>query len=332
MNTQIIWKPLFTTPALAAVTLVALVAAPSAHAAGVSAGTFIENTAVATYEDGDGPRTVNSNTVSLRVDELIDLTLVSLDPAALRAAPGDVVLTFELTHQGNGPEAFLLTANPAVGGNAFNTTVTGIALDTNGNGTYDPTVDVLLTAPETTPVLASDDVRTVFVLVNVPAGVADGAISNVELHAQAVTGFGAPGTQFAGAGVGGGDAIIGMTGAFATASGRLVAGVSSVTLSKSVAVRDPFGGAEVVPGSIATFTISATVSGSGDVTTLVVTDAIPAGTTYAPGTLALDGSPLSDGVDGDAGQASGTDGVRVDLGTVTAGSASRNITFDVVIN
>lgn len=332
MNTQIIWKPLFTTPALAAVTLAALVAAPSANAAGVSAGTLIENTAVATYEDGEGPRTVNSNTVSLRVDELIDLTLVSLDPAALRAPPGDAVLTFELTHQGNGPEAFLLTANPAVGGNDFNTTVTGIALDTNGNGTYDPGVDVLLTGPETTPVLAPDDVRTVFVLVNVPVGVTDGAISNVELNAQAVTGFGAPGTSFAGAGVDGGDAIIGATGAFSTASGRLVAGVSSVSLSKSVAVTDPFGGAEVVPGSVATFTISATVAGSGDVQALVVSDAIPAGTTYAPGTLALDGSPLSDAADGDAGQVTATEGVRVDLGTVAAGSATRNITFNVVIN
>jgi hypothetical protein len=39
----------------------------AALAAGVSAGTLIENTAVASYDDGAGPRTINSNTVTVRV-------------------------------------------------------------------------------------------------------------------------------------------------------------------------------------------------------------------------------------------------------------------------
>jgi len=63
----------------------------------------------------------------------------------------------------------------------------------------------------------------------------------------------------------------------------------------------------------------------------VITDVIPAGTTYAPGTLALDGSTLSDAADGDAGRASDADGINVSLGTV-AGGTTRNVTFDVVID
>lgn len=319
-------RPIFTA---AAVALLAL-SAP-AFAGGVSAGTLIENTASATYDGGDGPQTVSSNTVTVRVDELLDVTVASLDSGAIGAAPGEAVLTFEITNQGNGPEAFSLTANPVVAGNDFDTTVVGIAIDTNGNGTYEPGVDELLTGPETTPVLEADENLTAFVIVTVPDGATDGQESVVELTAEAVTGTGVPGTSFAGQGVEGGDAIVGATGADDSATGSLVVGITTAALSKSVSIVDPFGGSGIVPGSIATFTIVATVSGSGTVDALVVTDAIPAGTTYSASTLRLEGNLLSDASGDDAGEASQATGIRVDLGTV-AGGTNQTITFDVTID
>jgi uncharacterized repeat protein (TIGR01451 family) len=307
-----------------------ILAAP-AFAEGVTAGTLIENTAVASYDDGAGARTINSNTVTVRVDELLDVTLTSLDPGPISTRPGDVVLTFELTNQGNGPEAFRLTANPAVAGNDFDVVVRSIAIDSNNNGVYDEGVDQILTAPETTAVLDADAVLTVFVLATVPDGASDAQTSNVDLTAEAVTGSGAPGTVFAGQGVDGGDAIVGTTGAIATARGALIVGVANVALTKSVALRDPFGGTSAVPGTIATFTIRAEVSGTGTINDLVITDLIPDGTTYAPGSLALDGAGLSDAEDGDAGSGSDAAGIAVDLGDVTAGT-SHAVTFDVVID
>ena len=297
----------------------------------MTAGTLIENTAVASYDDGTGPRTINSNTVTVRVDELLDVTLTSLDPGPINTVPGNAVLTFELTNQGNGPEAFTLLANPAVAGNDFDVTVRSIAIDSNGNGTYDEGIDQILTAPQTTAVLAADAVLTVFVLVTVPEAAIDGQTSNVDLSAEAVTGSGAPGTVFAGAGVDSGDAIVGTTSALATARGALAVGVANVALTKSVSLRDPFGGTSAVPGTVATFTIVARVTGSGTINDLIVTDAIPEGTTYAPGTLALDSAALSDGADGDAGTASDTAGIAVDLGDVAA-DATRTVTFDVTID
>lgn len=308
-----------------------LVFSNQALAAGVTAGTLIENTAVASYDDGAGARTINSNTVTVRVDELLDVTLTSLDPGPITTRPGDAVLTFELTNQGNGPEAFRFTANPAVAGNDFDVVVRSIAIDSNGNGVYDEGVDQILTAPETTAILAPDTVLTVFVLVTVPVDAADAEISNVDLTAEAVTGSGAPGTVFAGQGVDGGDAIVGTTGAIATARGALIVGVANVELIKSVTLRDPFGGTSAVPGTIATFTIRAEVTGTGTINDLVITDLIPEGTTYAPGTLTLDGAALSDAEDGDAGSASDTAGIAVDLGDVVA-TANRSVTFDVVID
>ena len=326
MNTKVLNRSLFAT-----LTAAALTTGSPAFADGISAGTLIENTATATYDDGTGVQTVDSNTVVVRVDELLAVTVTSLDPGPISAGPGEAVLTFEIINQGNGPEAFELTANPAVAGNDFDTTIESIAVDTNGNGTYDPGVDVILTGPETTDVLQADESLTVFVIVTVPAGASDTDESDVELTANAVTGTGAPGTTFAGAGVDGGDAIVGTGGAEDSAIGSLIVGITDVELIKSAAVVDPFGGTSVVPGSVVTFTISASIVGSGSVDNLTVTDAIPDDTTYVPGTLALDGAPLTDATDTDVGEASDATGISVDLGTV-AGGTTQAITFDVTID
>lgn len=316
--------------ALAPLAIAAALITTPAHAGGVKAGTLIENTASATYDGGAGPVTIPSNTITVKVDELLDVTVTSRDSGPVSAAPGSAVLTFELTNTGNGPEAYTLTANPAVAGNDFDTTINGIAVDTNGNGVYDPGVDQMLTGPATTAAIAADASLTVFVLVTIPGGVADGDQSDVSLLAEAVTGTGAPGTAFAGQGAGGGNAIVGSTGANATATGSLNVGITDVDLIKSATVRDPFGGTGIVPGATITYAIRAEVRGSGSVSDLVVTDAAPADTTYVAGSLKLDGATLTDAADADAGR-SGTSGISVDLGTVSGGS-SHTVTFQVTID
>ena len=316
--------------ALAPLAIAAALITTPAHAGGVKAGTLIENTASATYDGGAGPVTIPSNTITVKVDELLDVTVTSRDSGPVSAAPGSAVLTFELTNTGNGPEAYTFTANPAVAGNDFDTTVNGIAVDTNGNGVYDPGVDQMLTGPATTAAIAADASLTVFVLVTIPGGVADGDQSDVSLLAEAVTGTGAPGTAFAGQGAGGGNAIVGSTGANATATGSLSVGITDVDLIKSATVRDPFGGTGIVPGATITYAIRAEVRGSGSVSDLVVTDAAPADTTYIAGSLKLDGATLTDAADADAGR-SGTSGISVDLGTVSGGS-SHTVTVQVTID
>jgi uncharacterized repeat protein (TIGR01451 family) len=330
MNTQAHINHRFTICS-AAVAALALACPIAAQGAGVSAGTLIENMAVASYDDGAGPRTLNSNTVTVRVDELLDVTLTSLNPGPVSAGPGEAVLSFELNNLGNGPEAFRLLANPSISGDDFDVTVTGIAIDTNSNGIYDAGIDNLLAAPQATDELPPDTVLTVFVIVAIPSGVADADTSAIELVAEAVTGTGAPGTVFAAAGVDGGNAIVGTTLATATARGELIAGESTVELVKAVTLLDVFGGTSALPGTIASFTLTATVSGSNAVNDLVIVDPIPAGTTYVPGTLALDGVTLTDAADSDAGTGGDADGIRVELGTVAGGSVHA-ITFDVTVD
>lgn len=309
----------------------AALAGGSAQAAGVPAGTLIENIATATYSSGTGTSSIQSNQVTLRVDELLDVAVASLDSAPVATGSASAVLSFAVTNTGNGNEAFKLTANPAVAGNPFIAAVQALAVDSNGNGTYEPGVDALVPAGGSTPVLAADSATRVFVLVALPAGAADSAISQIRLDATAATGSGPAGTTFAGQGDAGVDAVAGATTAQSDALAGIVARLGAVSLAKSAQITDPFGGTRAVPGALVTYSLVTHLAGSGSADGVVVNDGIPAGTAYQPGTLRLDGAPLSDAADADAGRA-GSAGIQVNLGTLPGGSADRTISFTVKIN
>ena len=305
--------------------------AGAAAAEGVRAGTLIENTASASYSTGSGgTTTVDSNRVQVQVDELLDVVIASQDSGAVAIGSGQAVLTYEITNTGNGPEAFDLVADPAVAGNDFDVTIESIVID-NGNGIYEPGVDAVLASGAATPSIDPDRALTVFVIVSAPSGAGDGETSQVNLLAEAATGTGTPGTTFAGAGEEGSDAVVGTTNADADTNGALIASVGTVTLTKSATIADPFGGSEAVPGATVTFTILAEVAGSGSISDLRVTDAIPSGTTYSDGSLLLDGSGLTDASDTDAGSASQAEGVAVQIGTANGGT-NYEITFAVTID
>lgn len=301
----------------------------SASAAGIPAGTLIENTASASYNTGGPTQTIDSNTVTFQVSELLDVAVASQDPSALPIT-GTSVLTFEVTNTGNGAEEFILTADPAIAGNDFDVTINSLAIDTNDNGVYDEGIDTLLANGGTSASLNPDQSITVFVLVTAPAGTNDGDTSDVRLTAAALTGTGVPGTVFVGAGTNGVDAVVGSNGADDDDIGSLIASLATVALVKSAVIADPFGGTQPVPGAIVTFTLAATVTGSGSINDLVITDAIPASTTYAAGSLTLDTAALTDATDTDAGEGSAA-GISVDLGTVAAG-ATHTVTFQVEID
>lgn len=307
----------------------AMALAVPAMAAGVPAGTLIENTASASYNTGGPTQTIDSNTVSFQVAELLDVAVASQDPGALPVT-SSTVLTFSVTNTGNGPEPFVLTADPAIAGNDFDVTIDSLAIDTNNNGVYDPGIDTLLANGGTSASLDPDQSLTVFVLLTAPAGTSDGDTSQVRLLAEASTGTGSPGTTFVGAGEGGVDAVVGSTGADDDDVGALIASIATVSLVKSAVIADPFGGSQPVPGAIVTFTLAATVAGTGSINDLLITDTIPASTSYAIGTLTLDTAALTDAADADVGEASAS-GIAVDLGTVAAGT-THTVTFQVEID
>lgn len=305
--------------------------ATPAFATGTLAGTDIDNVAEATYDTPSGPITIQSNMVRIEVDELLDVTVVTTDPGDITTAPGATgnVQTFRVTNTGNGEEAFRLTGNTGVGGDDFDPALTQIVLDTNGNGVYDPGVDTVYVAGSNDPVLQPDQSRVVFVITSTPVAVANGNRGTTNLAAVAVTGSGAPGSSFAGAGQGGGNAVVGTTGADADANSFLAVQAASLALAKSATIVDPFGGNRPVPGAIITYSIVATVSGAGSLNNVVITDPIPATVTYQSGSLTHEAMALTDSVDADAGNFNGAR-ISVAVGNVPSGQ-TRTVTFRTVI-
>lgn len=320
------------------IVLLALLYVPvkTAHAAGTAAGTNITNKATAKYTTGGGTISTDSNTITVTVAELLNVSVTWQDASPVVVAAGGTnrIVTYKVTNTGNGSEGFALAVNTAVGGDQFDPTLASIYLDTNGNGTYDSGTDVLYTSGTNDPTLAADGSVDVFVLSNIPTGLADGNLGNVQLTATSKTGSGAAGTVLAGKGDGGVDAVIGTSGAIKTTTATYQVSNITVALNKSATVTDPFGGNKPVPGATIHYTIAATATGTGTAVGVIIVDLIPANTTYSAGTLKLNGTSLSDAKDADAGDVGGTTAgtVTVGLGDLTTSSGTKTITFDVKIN
>ena len=301
------------------VALLSMIAAGRAQAQ-TRAGTAITNVAAARANVAGNPVAAPSNPVTFLVVERLDLALTAGDRRAPATFPA------MLTNRGNGSEAFALSATGPDG-----TTIHGIAIDVDGNGLYDPAHDTLLTQGMT-PVLDPGAALSLLVLVDGVASAGDGGI--VTLAARAVTGSGAPGTTFAGAGDGGSDAVVGPTGAMAHVAFPLTSTAAAApTLLKTQSVHAPDGSAQAITGATVTYTLLATFADRR--LAARIDDPIPAGAQYVPGSLSLDGAALTDAADDDAGTA-GSAGIGVSLGDVAAppspsGSITHTVRFQVVL-
>src|SRR3569623_2860324 len=80
--------------------------ANTAHATGVAAGTSFENKATATFQNGATTQSVDSNTVTIVVDELLDVAVTSLDGGNVNLGSSGAVLAYPVHSAGIGPEAF----------------------------------------------------------------------------------------------------------------------------------------------------------------------------------------------------------------------------------
>jgi uncharacterized repeat protein (TIGR01451 family) len=310
--------------------------AQEARAVGVAAGTSIDNTAQVTYTVGSVSATATSNTSSVTVAEILDVVVTLQTPSVpVIAGATQQEMLFRVTNTGNGPETFRLQMTSAIGGDDFDpiAAAPSIYFDTDASGDLSPG-DTPYVVGSNDPVLNADAFVSVLLVNDIPAAVADGNRGFSRLAADARTGSGTPGTDYAGQGAGGTDAVVGTTGADGDVTGEyLVAGIA-VNALKSQAVVDPFGGTRPLPGARINYTIVVSATGSGSAGNSVFTDNIPANTSYVPGTLRLNGTLQTDAADADAGDFSSTPTARVSvqLGTLTQASGSQTIQFAVTIN
>ncbi|MEL7310583.1 MAG: hypothetical protein AAFN07_03665 [Pseudomonadota bacterium] len=314
-----------------------MVVSGSAFGVGTNAGTDILNTAQVNYELDGTAVSQSSNTVTITVDEVIDVAAVLQSPQ-LTVAPGQAgaVLVYTLTNTGNGPETFGLTVLNNDAADDFDPVAQSPAIffDSDASGDLSA-ADTPYVPGDNDPLLPADATITVFVVNDIPAGLANGAVGRSTLRAESATGTGAPGTVFPGAGEGGADAVAGASGGEAEATGEYIVSDVQIAINKSAVVVDLFGGNSPTPGATINYTITVSVTGTGTATASTVADPIPASTTYQPGTLALNGGALTDADDADSGAffATAPNGeVRVSLGDLVEAAGVQTITFSVQID
>lgn len=323
-------------------------------AAETPAGTIISSSATLIYELGGSaqpPVTIAPATV--KVDELIQPILTWQDgtPVSVNSPGTNNALTFVLTNSGNGHEAFSLTRTngplPLPSGNYTprNGSVGSIYLENGllaGFQATGPNADTVYIPGANDPSLAPDTGRIIYIVSDTPS-VPSNTLGEVALTAASLT-PGAPGalpgTSFAGLGDNGVFAVVGSTRALASAKGSYLAiaapsntGSPDLALNKTVAaVLDPNGTTALMPGSVMTYQIAATLSGTGTVTNLAITDPLPDSLSYVPGSLVVDGIAQTDAADADKGQfIAATRTVSVSLGNVAA-PANIVISFRATIN
>jgi uncharacterized repeat protein (TIGR01451 family) len=308
-----------------------------AHAVGVPAGTDITNTAEVSYSIGPTSATATSNAVVVTVAEILDVVVTRQSPAntSVSANATQQEILFTVTNTGNGPETFQLLMNSVIGSDDFDPapSTPSIYFDTDGSGDLSAG-DTAYSAGTNDPVLNPDASVAVFVVNNIPGTVADGNIGITQFSANARTGTGTPGTVYAAQGAGGTDAVVGMSGAAGQGTGQYIVAGITINAVKSQVVADQFGGTRPLPRARINYTVAVQAIGTGSATNAIFTDNIPANTTYVPGTLRLNSTPLSDAGADDAGEYISTPNarVRVTLGTLNQASGTQTIQFAVTIN
>ena len=307
-----------------------------ARATGTTAGTTIQSTATVNYTVGGSPASTNSNTATVIVVEILNVTVTLQSPTVTALAGAtNKALVFRVTNTGNSNETFALAGLSALVGDDFDPVPATpfIYIDTDGSGDLSA-ADTPYVAASNDPTLAADANVGVIVLNNIPAGLADGTRGRSQLHAAARTGTGAPGTVFASQGTGGVDAVAGTSGGQAQIYGEYLVGAVNVSALKSQTVTNTFGSSEPVPGATIAYRVVVTATGSGTAVGAAFRDAIPTNTTYLAGSLKRNGALLTDAADADTGAyvTPPAPAVTVALGDLTSTSGAQTIDFAVTIN
>ena len=308
----------------------------TAGAVGTPVGTIIENTATVNFDLAGSPVSLQSNTTTITVVERVDVVVTPQGPQVV-VSPNDTnrALLFSVTNTGNGTESFALAIESVLPGDDFDPVpaASPIYFDTDGSGDFN-VGDQAYVPGTNDPVLAADESVDVFLVNDIPAGVANSNIGFSQLTATSQTGTGAAGTEFAGLGDGGVDAIIGATGGEDSDTGEYLVSDVLISVAKTQSVSDPFGGSEAVPGARITYTITVEVMSTGTATASVLRDPIPTYSTYVPNSITLNAAVVSDAIDADAGEfdTAGAPTVVVRLGDLTQGDGVQTVTFEVTID
>jgi uncharacterized repeat protein (TIGR01451 family) len=326
--------------ALLMLCLAGLASPRAAHAAGTIAGTTITDTVTMTYQQG-GPSQQETVSSSFKVDRAVNFTVTKLADASIAAGQTNASVLYLVSNSSNTYLRFSLApaSRPT---NSWNMNNVRLYRDINGSGLWDAGDTLYGDASTFGDVLSGASV-TILIVGDAPASPGPQP-SQYDLVATAVdAGSLNTAVQTTGPDTGNVDTVfIDAAGSATNDTARdgkhsavalFSASAADLGLTKSVEVRDQWGGNRPIPGATLRYTITATMAPSGQANNVMIADPLPANTVYVPNSLTLNGTPLSDAVDGDAGDVGGStpDTVTVRLGNLNGSSPVQTVTFEVRI-
>ena len=254
-------------------------------AKGVPAGTQIVNVAQLNYKVNGTDFNTTSNILIDVVDQVLDLVLVCQTASSVIVQDGESqrALPFVLENIGNGTDNFTLLPDT----NATTPEVDNrhIYLD-DGDGVFN-NADVQVNDIN----LTADAKATLFFVSDIPVSATwNHSYNGIEARSS-IGGSGIPGTDYnISNGVNSYYAVDGYKGGVESDLCAYEISHLAVHLNKTATLSSD----QLFAGTVVHYKIDVTVEGEGTVSNIVVKDKIPAGTTYQPNTIKLDGAVLSD--------------------------------------
>lgn len=355
-----------------------LVTPYEAIADGTDSGTSITNRSTINYQVGgvaqteiesseggnSTPGAGNGADTTFAVDNKVDLTVATIDVAAVTVNPGSTqaggiypVLEFTVTNDGNTDQDYALSAtavltgdaNAFAGTDAFDMSTVNIFVEDGTTAGYQVAEDTATFIDS----LAKDAAVTVYIVADTPLTAANGQYASYHLRATTAdagtAGATVTTTDDGNAWVAGTVQVV-----FADAQGTdtandaandgqhssqddyIVAAAALTVAKTSVVDSDPFGSTipKAVPGAIMEYTINITNNGTSAATTVVITDSIPANTEYVVGSLTVGDTIEWDGGSGwtttEPAAADVTD-IRVTFNNIAGSGGNASTTFQVEI-
>jgi uncharacterized repeat protein (TIGR01451 family) len=333
-------------------------AASPAFAAGTTAGTSITNTATVNYQVGGVAQGAQTASDTFTVDRKINLLVEEVGTVTTNVVPGqtNAVTTFQLTNSSNEVLDFALAATQITGGTAahggtdsFDVTNIRIYRDNPTTGTVGSwdAGDALVTYADE---VAADAIVRLFVVADVPAGLANNAVAGVQLRATAREGGtagsqGAAVTQTTGTNTAGKDTVFADTAgvndaardASHSAADDYTVQTATLAVTKvSRVISDPFNNTtnpKLIPGAVVEYCIAVTNSGGAAATSVAITDPVPGQLTFNAGTILLGGTVTGGTCDfnGSAGGSYTAPNVSGTIASIAAG-ASSTLVFRATVN
>jgi uncharacterized repeat protein (TIGR01451 family) len=280
----------------------AMLLSVTAFAAGTLAGTVISNKATATYTDANNNTytPVESNTVTVTVSQVAGVVTSPATSNQNGSPDGNTFFNGQIINTGNGTDTFNLSAAGLPSGYTY-----VIYKDTNGDGILQSSEAVLGNRLGATITLNADQAQYAIAVITSPVDAASGSTATLTFTATSTF---SPGTS--------------------SSSTMTITNLAAViSFSKSTVPTNP------KPGDTVTYTITWNNTGTAAGYNTLLTDEIPANTTYKTGSMTYGGAVRTDIPDADNADYDVTNPgkVTVAIGTVVAGG-SGTFHFQVTVN